>query len=270
MAHSLQAAPTCAALVLISGPMRFAAISDVHGNLTALRAVLAEIARLGVQQLVNLGDLLSGPLQPAETADVLMRLACTTLRGNHERQLLEQPLERMGPTDAFAAARIRPEHRRWLAGLPASVRLRADVLLCHGSPRSDLEYFLEAIDAQGQVVAAPAHTVALRCGDVKAELILCGHTHIPRVCQLDGGPLIVNPGSVGLQAYEDRHPRPHRVEVGDPRARFAVLSDEERGGGWCASLHQVAYDHETEARRAEGHGRPDWACALRLGRLDPP
>jgi predicted phosphodiesterase len=249
--------------------MRFAAISDIHGNLTALKAVLAEIERLRIEHLVNLGDLLSGPLRPAETADMLMALGCITIRGNHERQLLQQPVQRMGASDAFAAVQLRPEHRRWIEGLPAELWLRPDVLLCHGSPRSDLEYFLEDIDADGRVVAAPPQAVAQRRGASFAALTLCGHTHIPRVLRLEDGRLIVNPGSVGLQAYDDTQPRFHRVEVGDPCARFAVLSDED-DGAWSASLCQVAYDHEEEARRAERNGRADWAWALRTGRTHSP
>ena len=68
--------------------MKIAIISDIHGNLLALQAVLADIARQGVDQTVNLGDILSGPLQPAETADLLMAQKFPTIKGNHERQLL--------------------------------------------------------------------------------------------------------------------------------------------------------------------------------------
>ena len=78
--------------------MKIAVISDVHGNLLALQAVLADIARQGVDQTVNLGDLLSGPLQPFETAELLMAEALLTIRGNHERQLLAR-LE-PGPSSA--------------------------------------------------------------------------------------------------------------------------------------------------------------------------
>ena len=65
--------------------MNFAAIADIHGNLLALEAVLADIARRGISTIVNLGDLLSGPLWPAETADRLQSLNLPTVSGNHER-----------------------------------------------------------------------------------------------------------------------------------------------------------------------------------------
>ena len=69
--------------------MKIAVISDIHGNLAALQAVLEDIERERVDQVVNLGDLLSGPLQPAKTADLLMAKDFVTIAGNHERQLLQ-------------------------------------------------------------------------------------------------------------------------------------------------------------------------------------
>ena len=80
--------------------MKHAVISDIHSNLLALEAVLSDIARQGVDQTVNLSDILSGPLQPSETADLLMAQNFPTIRGNHERQLLallQQPAGAIDP-----------------------------------------------------------------------------------------------------------------------------------------------------------------------------
>jgi predicted phosphodiesterase len=255
--------------------MRVAAISDIHGNLPALEAVLADIARCGADVTVNLGDIVSGPLWPAETADRLMALALPTIRGNHERQLLTLPPERMGAADAHARARLSAQHLAWLAGLPDALALAPDVLCCHGTPVSDLDYWLETVvpgfergGAPGIRMASGAEARA-RLGtqrNTPASLRLCGHTHVPRAIELGGQDgLVLNPGSVGLQAFDDARPHPHVVENGSPHARWALA--ERRGGGWQLEFHAVAYDWEAAARQAEANGRPDWADALRTGRV---
>lgn len=252
--------------------MKLAVLSDIHGNLLALQAVLADVARQGVDQIVNLGDLLSGPLQPAETADLLMAQNLVTIRGNHERQvlaLLDQglPLDPLD-TDGYTAAQLRPEHIRWLRTLPVSLALAPDVLLCHGTPHSDLDYWLETTEpgfGQGHATGLRPATqpeVAERLGAVSASLVLCGHTHVPRAVQV-GQTLVVNPGSVGLQAYDDVHPHPHVVEVGAPHARYAVV--QRTAAGWQVDLRAVPYDYSAQADVAAQRGRPDWAHALRTG-----
>ncbi|MGJ7903154.1 metallophosphoesterase family protein [Lysobacter sp. 1R34A] len=242
--------------------MRIAVISDVHGNLGALDAVLADIERRGADLAVNLGDLLSGPLQPRETADRLIALGWPTIAGNHERQVLNDPPERMSASDRHAVAEIRPGQREWLRSLPPTWRLNEEVLLVHGTPRSDLECFIETVDAHGM---RPAHgdEAMQRAGGTDARVILCGHTHVPRSLRLADGRLVVNPGSVGLQAYEGEHPYPHRVETGSPQACYAIV--ERINGEWSAQLLAVDYDWEAEAERALRNGRPDWARALATG-----
>lgn len=244
--------------------MKIAAISDIHGNLPALKAVLADIARRGADVVVNLGDILSGPLLPAETADFLIPLELPTIKGNHERQVLTHAPSRMGASDAYAAGAITAAHRAWLEGLPATLWLSDEVFLCHGAPGGDLIYFMEDVDAAGVHPASLAQ-VEERAGDCPARLILCGHTHTPRARRLSDGRLVANPGSVGLQAYEDDHWYPHRVEIGSPHARYAMI---EKGPlGWEAEMVAVDYDFEPMAALAEANGRPDWATALRTGHM---
>jgi len=271
---------------------RIAIVSDIHGNLPALEAVWAQIEHAAPALVVNLGDIASGPLWPRETVQWLMERSAAdparwrTIAGNHERQALAPDIARMGASDAYAARALGTPERAWLASLPATQWVLDDVLLCHGTPASDLVYFMETvvpglgIDGQRGLRAATPTELSERAaqappGDARAglaaSLILCGHTHVPRAMSLPGGPLVVNPGSVGLQAYDDVHPLPHVVENGSPEARWALV-ERDRQGGWHVQLRLTPYDWRPAAARAEANGRGDWADALAsgfVGRTEP-
>ena len=264
---------------------RLAIVSDIHGNLPALECVWAEIEREGAGLVVNLGDIASGPLWPRETVQWLMAREAAepgrwrTIAGNHERQALGSDVSRMGASDAYAARALGASERAWLGALPTTQWLADDVLLCHGTPASDLVYFMETVipgfgvDGQRGVRAASLDELATRAaempaGDTRsglsAALVLCGHTHVPRAMAVPGGPLVVNPGSVGVPAYDDIHPHPHWIENGSPEARWALV---ERGphGDWHVQLRATPYDWRAAAARAQANGRGDWADALGTG-----
>ena len=248
--------------------MRLGVVSDIHGKLPALQAVVADAQALGgVDGWLNLGDILSGPLWPAETADWLMARGWATMAGNHERQVLTQALERMSPADRHAAERLNPAQRAWLTTLPPQLRPAPGLLCVHGTPDSDLKYLLQTVDSAGQRDAMPEE-VARRLGEPGAALVLCGHSHLQRVMtvELPSGPVqVMNPGSVGLPAFDDDHGRPHVNESGSPHARYALI--EGVGAQWRVHLREVAYDWEAAAAQAEHNGRGDWADALRTGRV---
>jgi len=245
--------------------MRFAAVSDIHGNLPALDAVISDIAARGVSEVVNLGDCLSGPLWPVETAQRLMELDWPTLAGNHERQLLTQSIAEMGITDAGTAVKLTPAIRDWMRKLPAKLEYSTGVLLCHGTPTDDHRYWLH----RGRRGSMREATIAeIEREDAGFPLTLCGHTHLPRAVKLHGGRMIANPGSVGLPAYEDDLPSYHVVETGTPHARYLIAERTE--AGWSVELHAVEYEFERAALKAERAGRPTWAYALRKGRVMAP
>jgi predicted phosphodiesterase len=244
--------------------MRIAILSDIHGNIWALEAVLAEIrAMRDIDLVVNAGDLLSGPLEPAATAELLMSLALPTVRGNHERQLLASAEHQAGGSDQYAFAHTTAAQHAWLAGLPATLEPSPGILMCHGTPGSDNEYLLETVNASGVVLDSDAAIVA-RLGGARQSLIICGHSHIQRVCRTATGQTIVNPGSVGLPAYDDRLPLPHRVENASPHARFAVC--EARAGHWSVAHFAVDYPWQCAVEAALAHGNPVWARWLATGR----
>ncbi|HLY41940.1 MAG TPA: metallophosphoesterase family protein [Terracidiphilus sp.] len=244
--------------------MRIAVIGDIHGNLGALEAVLADIENRGADVTVNLGDVVSGPLQPRQTAERLIGMPIPTIRGNHERQLLTVPEGDMGESDRHAMQRLSPDQYAWLEGFPSTLVVGDDVFLCHGTPASDVDYFLETVDERG-CRPAGIDEVEERAAGCVASLIVCGHTHLPRVARLSDGRVVMNPGSVGLQAYPAKWPYVHTMEAGSPHARYAIA--ERTSGDWQVDLIEVAYDWNEAARMAELNGRADWAAGLRTGRI---
>ncbi len=245
--------------------MRIAVISDVHGNLLALDAVLSHIADRQVEVTVNLGDMLSGGVQPLETAQRLLTLGLPTVRGNHERQVLETAPDGMGKSDRLAYESISNEHRAWLGSLPLTLEVAPKVLACHGSPTSDLTYLLDTVTPAGARAATEQEVVERLGPEVSWPLLLCGHTHLQRSLRLATGALVVNPGSVGWPAYDDDLPYPHVMEAGTPHARYAIVDDTS--GRWEVSFKLVEYDWESAARIAEANSRTDVARVLRTGRV---
>ncbi len=248
--------------------MRIAIVADIHGNVAALEALLADLRIHGTwDAVINLGDCVSGPLWPAETCAVLMQHAWPTVRGNHDRAVGCDDPATMGASDHYAWSHLSPGKRRWLGDLPATLSIADGILACHGRPDSDSRYLLDDI-AGGRLVASSAPRVEARLDAVTAalRLVLCGHSHQPRACTLSSGCLVINPGSVGCPAYDDTSGTPHCSEAGTPHARYATatLSD---GGATSFELRAVAYDHMAASRRAAANGRPDWAVALATGRM---
>lgn len=246
-------------------PLRtFAVLSDIHGNRWALEAVLDDVRRRGIRDMVNLGDSLYGPLDPAGTARILLELVMPAVSGNEDRIILEEP-GRHGdsPSLAFVRANLQPAHFRWLERLPFTAVAFGDFLLCHGTPENDREYLLREVTAQG-CRPLPAELVEMKLAAVSQRAVLCGHDHLPAWLRLPAGRHVVDPGSVGLPAYRADRPFPHVMEAGSPHARYSVVT---MGGPDLEVLNvAVAYDWDGAARAAERNGRPDWAAYLASGR----
>jgi putative phosphoesterase len=178
---------------------RVAALYDVHGNLPALEAVLAEV---GDALIVFGGDLASGPL-PAETLDRIMELDALVLHGNADRELIGAATG--GLSDRWAQSQLEERHRTFLAGLPERIEVEVEgvghVLFCHGSPRSDEEMILRT---------TPDEWLREMLADVDADVVVCGHTHMQFDRRVDRWR-VVNAGSVGLPYGA---PGAHWLELG--------------------------------------------------------
>ena len=243
--------------------MRIAVLADVHGNIDALRAVTADLKQQSPDLTVNLGDCLSGPLWPAETADLLMELGWPTVRGNHDRWLTAPP-DPLGPWEADALPHLTVAHHAWLAALPAT-RVVEDAFLCHATPRSDTTYWLHGLRPDGSFAETPQDRIAGQAEGIAQSLILCGHTHIARAVRLADGRMVVNPGSVGCPGFEDDAPVYHRVEAGLPHAAYAIL--DRMPQGWAVTFRRIPYDSRRAVARAAARGYADWASVLATGFL---
>ena len=243
--------------------MRFAAIADVHGNYLALEAVIADIRAQGIGEIVNLGDMASGPLDARRTMDALMALDAVHVRGNHDRWLIDRPVEKMGSWERPAYAQLDTRHFDWLRTVPSTQIFRDQAFLCHATPADDNVYWLETVTPDGAVKMSPLEAIEKEAEGISQSLILCAHTHIARAVRLIDGRMVVNPGSVGSPGYRDVHPFPHVMEAGSPDARYAIL--ELVDGTWRASFRHVPYDHDAMAALARRNGQPELASALATG-----
>lgn len=247
--------------------MKIAVVSDIHGNVLALEAVLADLKLEAPDLIVNLGDCISGPLWPEETATILRETAWPTVRGNHDRIVLDDPIDKMGPTDVFAAERLSQASRDWLATSQPTIRLTDEIFLCHGTPDNDDRYLTEKVEGpKGHL--PDEQTLLDELKGETAPVICCGHTHIPRVIRLQKtGQILLNPGSVGLPSYEDDHPHRHVMEAGSPHARYALMTNNH--GAWNFQEKILTYDWDTASTEAEKNGRPGWVRALKHGFYGP-
>lgn len=227
---------------------RIAVLSDIHGVLPALEAVLAEPEVAAADLIVLTGDIAAGP-QPVATLDRLIALGerVRWIRGNTDRELvrLARGVETTipAPVAPWAAAELRGEHVDLLAALPLTERLEVrglgGVLFCHATPRDDEEVVL--VDSSYE----RWHEVL---GDVgpAVSTVVCGHTHMPFIRVVDCR-LLVNPGSVGMP-------------YGSTGAHWALLGGTS---GPAVQLRRTLFDTEAACRSlVESSGYPgieEWA-----------
>lgn len=207
--------------------MRVAALNDVHGNLLALEAVLAELDGERIDAIVSGGDLVLGPF-PAECLTLLRDREARFLHGNCERSVLD----RIDAQNAWCDDRLDDEARAFVAAWPATVVLDG-VLYCHATPENDEDILTRA---------TPPEVVAAELAGSSETLIVAGHTH-QQYEQAVGDKRLVNAGSIGLP-YE-----------GEPAAFWAMVEDGE------VELRRTDYDVAAAVEQIVATGFPtaaDW------------
>ena len=195
--------------------MKVALIGDVHANLPALTAVLADARRRKVQAIWNIGDFVGYGAFPQEVIDQLRHAQAVSIAGNYDLKVLKLPRKlrewskKKDPQKLlafrWAHEHLTPAGRRCLAALPQEVRMTVEglrVLLTHGSPQSNEEHLTPD---------TPSRRLGELAAGARADIIVCGHSHTPFARKV-GGVWFINTGSVG------------RPDDGDPRAGYAVLN----------------------------------------------
>jgi putative phosphoesterase len=208
--------------------MRVAVISDIHGNLPALQAVLSDVSQENVDLIVSCGDVAAGPL-PVETLRVLRGLAdARFVRGNADRALVagfdgSQMPRLKGPGVDWCSSQLTREDRDFLASFADTIAIEIEglgrVLFCHGSPRSDEEIM---------TARTPDERLREFLAGVDADVVVCGHTHMP-FDRMVGRVRVINPGSVGMP-------------YGQPGAFWAGLGPE-------IEFRRTDYDRPAAAQR---------------------
>ncbi len=238
--------------------MRIAIFSDVHGNLSALQAVLDHIESQTVDLTLFAGDLCAMGPRPAECLRLVRERRIPAVRGNTDEWLLnrgESP-EKLRRALVWSSTQLSDDERDWLGRLPFALRVSptagaaGDLLIVHANPHNinDILYPPEA-DQLARFGETRQSDDQLRelLGDVSAAALAFGHLHIPNIRRLDR-LMLVNVASVNMPGD------------GDGRAKYAVLDWD--GTDWRASHHQVEYDVDAEAAALRGNQPPGWEEAV--------
>jgi len=241
--------------------MRFAVISDIHGNSWALKAVLEDVERHSPDIIVNLGDSLYGPLQPMETYSLIKSKNIVSISGNEDRLIIDQ--HSCSSTLDFVIKNLNSEAILWLKSLPQTLTVLSDFLLCHGTPDSDTKYLIEDV-GNGSVSVRNTNDLEQLLKSVTQRIILCGHSHLPGLANTPVRT-IINPGSVGCPAFDDDHPVFHKVENFCNHAKYCLV--ETLGEEIIANHISVPYNYMKAVDCAIKNNRPDWAKWIKVGRV---
>jgi putative phosphoesterase len=243
---------------------KIAVVSDIHGNMPALNAVLEDIYRNDIRMIINLGDSVYGPLWPEETALAIQHYEMISVIGNEDEIILNKSLS--GQTLDYVRSRLSKDSKEWMRTIPFSYVMDEDLVAFHGTGLSNHDYLVEkVIDVPGnEVVIKSEDELALELKSIDQKIILSGHSHMPRYIRLPGDRYIINPGSVGLPAYHDDKPFFHKMENNDPSARYAIL--EINGDDVILVPKKIRYDFQQSALQARKNGREDWYQWLMTGK----
>lgn len=244
--------------------MKIAVISDIHGNSFALDEALKDIKGKKADLIVNLGDTFYGPIDPKGTFDLINSNEIISISGNQDRLILENLNESIQTeTLSFVLQNLDKDILEYLKSIPFEINHPTGFYACHASPSRDDEYLLEEIHSN-YVGIKTNNQLNEITSSIKDSIIFCGHSHQPTIVKTKN-KTIINPGSLGLQAYDDDLPQYHKMETFTQDSKYCLVSIKNKQ---VEQIEQVSvpYNFEAAAKLAEENNRPDWAKWIRSGR----
>jgi len=235
--------------------LRLAIFSDIHGNIEALKEVFKDIGRENVDEIYCLGDLVGYGPHPNQVINLIRELNIETVMGNYDRGVgfdlddcgcayKTEEEKRLGDKSIkWTRQEVTESNKYFLRNLKENIRLRVErqeILLVHGSPRKINQYLF---------FNHPYSSLKKMLDQYEADIIVCGHTHIPYIRQI-GNKMVINDGSVGKQ-------KPHNKgqNIYSREAKYLIL--EIGKDSVNTSIRSVRYDFEKTAEKIKKSGLPD-------------
>ncbi len=246
--------------------MKIAILSDIKSNVYALEEVIKDAKKREVDVLLNLGDSFYGPIEPKSTYELLKENQFISLCGNEDRKILEATPAQLEDNNTlrYVFNDLDNDILHWIQDLPFEKLIGAEYYMIHGTFQDDSVYMLEDVSTGKPILREDKKRLEI-LDDITSKFVLCGNSCIPRCSNLSSGQVVINPGSVGLQAFKNSYPVEHVVENNTPDASYVILNVEDEKYG--IELIKVAYDFEKAALKAIENGRDDWAYSLRTGKV---
>lgn len=243
--------------------MKYAVISDVHGNADALEVVLEHISKNGIDKILCLGDVFYGPFQPEKIMELLMDYNVVYVLGNMDEFLLNKD-DKINETRSLILEKLPLKTFDLIKKWEKSKIVDNNIYMCHGNHTSNKEYLLEKVKCKTLVLRS-LDEIDKSIHKIMQPIILCGHSHIPRVIESSSGQVIINPGSVGMPCFESENSEgTYASENGASFARYATI--EVIDGKLCEiSHHTLKYQKGNSIESALQYDRSDYAAWVKTG-----
>ena len=244
--------------------MKIAVFSDIHGNIEALQKVMEDIKRAEVDKIYCLGDLVGYGPYPNEVIELIKENEIETVMGNYDQGVgfdlddcgcayKEEDKKKMGDQSlAWTQKHVTDENKEFLKTLNENIKFEVNdkkVLLVHGSPRKINQYLF---------FNHPEKSIKRMMDQFEADIMVCGHTHIPYVKKI-GDKVLINDGSAGKQKPYDE-----KQEVYSTEAKYVIIDIKEDSIN--TELRSVPYDYERIAQAINDSELPDHFAEIIRGR----